>query len=722
MHRLWATVVVFLFLEALAFAQTRPGFRFEAPNGGVIYSFEGETIATNGVIIKYGDAVMTADKAKWNEKTGEVTAEGNIALHYQGHVWVGQSIKYNFLTGKIVAENFKTKTDFVFSRSSALVGNQKANVYVGANSLITTDDYDQPSYGIRAKSIVVVPGEYVEARQATLLVGDVPILYLPKYRHSLKVEGSRFEMTPGYRSAYGPFLLTRYHYFHNEDVDASFRVDGREKRGIGVGPDFDYDFKRWGEGKFKGYYAYDLDPGKEGTNSIAPDEDRYRIWFGHKANPLTNLEVTAVARYQSDAGVIHDFFESEYRQNVQPSTFLEVDKTWSNWSVDAMAQPSIVHFWDTVERLPDVKVTGLRQQIGGSPLYYESDSSLGYYKRRFADGSTNEIFSAMRADTFHQIVLPETYFDWLTVIPRVGGRFTHYEEASGPGATTDEQDRGVFNTGVEFTTKASQVWPGVESKFWQMDGLRHIIEPSINYAYVPNPTVSPRLLPQFDYEVQTTRLLPIEFPDFNAIDAIDSQNVLRLGLRNKLQTKRNGQVENFLHWSLVTDWRLTRNSSQSTFSDVYSQADFRPFSWLSLSSDIRYGVENRSLNEAIHRLTLTPNTTWSASIGHRYLREDPQLGITDKDDLLLTTLYYRLSENWCFRAAHQYQARDGTLEEQAYTIYRDFRSWTGALTFRVRDNRVGPKDYTVAFTFSLKAVPRYNANDERVRPSMLMGY
>ena len=43
-----------------------------------------------------------------------------------------------------------------------------------------------------------------------------------------------------------------------------------------------------------------------------------------------------------------------------------------------------------VERLPDLKLTGLRQQLGPTPLYYESESSLGYFEREFASLDTNQ--------------------------------------------------------------------------------------------------------------------------------------------------------------------------------------------------------------------------------------------------------------------------------------------------------------------------------------------
>src|SRR5207249_11899417 len=224
-------------------------------------------------------------------------------------------------------------------------------------------------------------------------------------------------------------------------------------------------------------------------------------------------------------------------------------------------------------------------QLGDSSIYYESESSAGYYRHLFADTNITMLeYSAARADTYHQLLMPETFFGWLNVTPRVGGRFTYYSKASGPGATTDEESRGVFNTGAEVSFKASRVWPGWQSKALEMDGLRHIVEPSINYVFVPSPTRSTNELPPFDYELPSLRLLPIEFPDYNAIDSIDSQNVVRFGLHNKVQTKRERQIVNLLNWDLYTDWHLRPRPDQTTFADVYSDLAVQPRSWLKLES------------------------------------------------------------------------------------------------------------------------------------------
>ena len=254
-----------------------------------------------------------------------------------------------------------------------------------------------------------------------------------------------------------------------------------------------------------------------------------------------------------------------------------------------------------------------------------------------------------------------------------------------------------------------------------LDGLRHVVEPSVNYAFVPRPNRAPPELPQFDSQLPTLRLLPVDFPDYNSIDSIDSQNVLRLGLRNRLQTKRKESLENLFNWAVYTDWRIRPRPDQGTFADLFSDLDFRPRSWITLNSETRFSIHDRQWREANHTLTLSPDSAWSWSLGHRYLQSDPTRGPDSGDNTISSSFYYRFNENWACRLQHRFEARDGTLEEQYYTVYRDFRSWTAALTFRVRENRIGRDDYSAALTFSLKAIPRFKLGDDRDKPTLLLG-
>jgi hypothetical protein len=65
--------------------------------------------------------------------------------------------------------------------------------------------------------------------------------------------------------------------------------------------------------------------------------------------------------------------------------------------------------------------------------------------------------------------------------------------------------------------------------------------------------------------------------------------------------------------------------------------------------------------------------------------------------------------------------KTGACRNNFTPLYRDLRSWTGALTFRVIDNDTGPEDFTIAFTFSLKASPKNHVGDDAVQPYHLIG-
>jgi lipopolysaccharide assembly outer membrane protein LptD (OstA) len=610
----------------------------------------------------------------------------------------------------------------VFAAGQGLHGDLTNRIYYGTNAFVTTDDVTVPFQKVRAKYIKIVPGQYIEARHATLYLGTVPVFYLPYYSRNLGERANNFSFIPGYRSSFGPFLRSSYTWLLNEQLDGTLHADYRLKRGVGAGPDLNYHLGRWGDGTFKYYYLHDDDPGTNTAGAEIP-ENRQRVFFSYQSTPFSNLNVKGLVQYQSDARVLRDFFEGEYRQNPQPDTFFEANKFWQNFSLDVLARPRVNDFLETVERLPDVKLTGFRQQLGATPLYYESESSAGYYRRRFAEtnGFAATNYAAWRADSYHQVLLPRTFFGWLNVTPRVGGRFTYYGEATGPGASTDEHYRGVFNTGTEVSFKASRVWPAVRSRFFDVDGVRHIVEPSVNYVFVPEPSCRPNDLPQFDTELPSLRLLPIEYPDYNAIDSVDSQNVIRFGLRNKLQTKRQEGIEDLVNWEVFTDWRLRPRTGQTTFADIYSDLAVKPRSWLTFESETRFDVSRGEFRLAHHSLSLQPNDVWSWSLGHYYLRDDLATAAGLGNNLIASRIFYRLNENWGVRMGHHFEARDGVMEEQYYTLYRDFRSWTSALTFRVRDNRVGSDDYAVVFTFSIKAAPKYGLGEDTARPYSLLG-
>ncbi|HEX7577361.1 MAG TPA: hypothetical protein VF430_04920, partial [Verrucomicrobiae bacterium] len=510
-------------------------------NSSVNYDYaRGIGTGTNGVCVRYtsektGETVLMADSASWNENTGEAVADGHVRIEMGGQIFLGEHINYNFKTHHMRSEQFRTGRPPVFAAGEKLQGDISNKVYTAQHVFVTTDDVSDPAFRIRASRIRMVPGEYIEAWNAVLFANGVPAFYYPYYKRSLGAHANELSFLPGFRSAYGPYLLTTYTWWLNDAMDGVLHADYRERRGLGVGPDLNLHLGRWGDGEFKYYYLHDLDSNESlVTNSFQNlsgpiPKNRQRFYFGWQATPATNLNVKALVNYQTDPLVLHDFFEGDYTADPQPNTFIEVNKYWRNWNLDVETTPRVNNFFDQVERLPDVKLTGWRQQVFDTPVFYESESSAGYYRRMLA--ATNSLFAgtngpnfdyaAARADTFQQLLLPTMFFGWLNVTPRAGGRLTYYSEETGAGGTNEETYRKLFNAGVDVFFKSSRLWTGATNSLLDMDGLRHIVEPSASYAFVPRPSTRPAQLPQFDSLLPSPLLLPIQLPDYNNIDSID---------------------------------------------------------------------------------------------------------------------------------------------------------------------------------------------------------
>lgn len=704
----------------------------------------------NGAVLSNSTGMVTFDNGTANTATGDVLAEGDVTILDHGHIWRGTNFIYNFNTGAIRAATFKSVQGAFAISGDRLTGTTTNHVYTASNAFITTDDYERPGYTIRARTITIAVGQYFEAHQATLFWGRTPVFYFPYYRRTLGQHPNNWEFEPGFRSIFGPYLLSAYNWYGNGLLDGTIHADVRERRGLATGPDLNLHLGNWGEAAFRYYYANDQDPSADGITAPHLGQNRQRLAFNYLVQPTSNLTVKAVANYQSDPLIIRDFFEREYDTNVEPISFAEMTQLWPNYTLDFEAQPRLVNYFETVERLPDLKLSGARQEVGDTPLFYENENSIAYLKRSFSETNslyfiTNSMlppaalgykstnfpandYAATRLDTFHQLTLPETAFGWLNLTPRVGGRLTYYSDVEGLGIHTNEQLRGIFNTGMDVSTKLSKVYSGAESDFLDLHELRHIIEPDVDYVYVPAPNRSPAQVPQFDYETPSLGQLPIDFPDYNNIDSIGGMNVVRFTLRNILQTKRADGVEDFVNLTLSTDWNLHPETNHP-FGDLYGDISLRPRTWLTFNSSIRYDMVSNRWREAVESMVIRPNQAWSLALTYDYLvNNDPEfqtyLGENVPGHNLVTgSFYYRFNENWGIHVMDQYEAQYGGFQQQSYAIYRDLRSWTASLIFRVTEGPHQPTDYTVALTFSLKAFPRYGigSDSDVLRPQFSSG-
>ncbi|MGA0326044.1 MAG: LPS-assembly protein LptD [Limisphaerales bacterium] len=697
------------------------------------------TVAYDGVMIKIreaqlGPASIMADRVTVDGDSGELLAEGNITMHQSGLVWRGEFLQYNIQTRQIRTSSFRAgKSPFVMS-SGSIQSDPTTGAYLMEDAMVSTDDNQQPALKAEVGSLSVRDREEVTMRNTRLMAGKTPFFYIPFLRAAQGESSSAYQFTPGYRSRYGLFLLNEYELNLNPQLSATFNLDYRTARGLAGGPDLEYDFgAELGSGTFESYFMSDREKIPDPANFSSGKEDwlnpnRYRFGWFHQATLRPNLTAKAAFQKLSDPLMNRDFFESFHRQNTQPRSYLEINQQRRNAALSIVAQPQLNTFFNRVERLPEIKLTGLRQQLGNSPFFYESETTAGYFARNFRyEGGRS--FEAARLDTFHQILMPRTYAGWLTLTPKLGGRYGYYSNtlSSDPDQDHREAKRYVFHAGTEISTKLSRVDADFRSSWLDADGLRHVLMPSIQYVFVPEPNARPTALPQFDYEIPTLMMLPVDFPAFNAIDAVDARNVMRVGLRNLFQTKRGDerQVDSLVDWNVFADWRLDPEPGQGALADFTSDLHVQPREWWSLQSIARYSLEESALRVADQGITFLPNNVWSMKLGHMYVRDDPEYWGEENstpwgtgNNALYSRFYYRINENWGARLNQHYEASDGRLEEHAYTLYRDFRSFTGAFDLRMRNPRGGQeKDITLSVMLSMKAFPQFGLGDDVNKPA-----
>ncbi|HEX4343581.1 MAG TPA: OstA-like protein, partial [Verrucomicrobiae bacterium] len=199
--------VIFLAMRLSLTAQEQPAWEVNAidDKGGAVYDFKtGITSATNGVIVKRGNAVLTANQVTVWHQSGDAYASGNVRIEQGDQLWLGDEMHYNFNTHQMKGSEFRTGMPPVFIAGHDLSGDTAGKTYTATNAYFTTDDVPDPGHRLRATRIRIVPGQYVEAWNAVIYLRDVPVFYFPYYRRNLGPHANNFNIMPGFRSKWGP--------------------------------------------------------------------------------------------------------------------------------------------------------------------------------------------------------------------------------------------------------------------------------------------------------------------------------------------------------------------------------------------------------------------------------------------------------------------------------------------------------------------------------------
>ncbi len=691
---------------------------------------DGLGTAHGNVAIHTGDADIYSDAATYNPKTHDIFAEGHVRIYRTAGIFVGDRAIYNTETKAIQAVNMKTdKQPFLVAGDKVTTISEGASMI--SNGAFTTHDSSKPDFHLQAKTMRIYEKDRVIFQNVTFYVRDIPIFWWPYMYQSLD-DSFSYMISPAYLSSWGPSILSRVTMPITDDIKGVFRLDYRSRRGVAFGfePDIRFGTDKQSWARIQTYFLKDENPDINRTSLVRPDisEGRYRVSLQSRTKFAEDVYGIANITKLSDEFILQDFFPGEFQINPQPDNIVAVTKTNPNYTLTAIGRFQANEFFETTERLPEVALDVKPSPLFGGPIFYEGETSLAELRRSFASGSTFDDYSSLRFDSFHQFSFPNTYFGWLSIVPRVGFRATYYSETRDLGKTIftpstnplipdfiipdstplvkgGDKLRTVFNGGVEASFKITRTWEDAQSNALGLDGLKHVIQPFTNFSWVSSSLSDPASILQFDRYQPSTQSRPLDFPQFTSIDSIDSWTIWRIGVRNRLLTRRDDSTVSWMDIETFIDVNFDNPYDRTPYSNLFNRINFTPVPWASFGISSQVPVFEKGFTEIDTNVNIQPISKLQISLAHRYLNQNP---FFDNSSLYVVGGYYRIDDNWGVGFSEQYEGTTGVLEQQRYSIYRDLTSWVASIGAIIRDNGGGVKEYGLLVTFTLKALPKFS--------------
>ncbi len=569
------------------------------------------------------------------------------------------------------------------------------------NARITSCEYEKPHYEIRASRATVRRKDKMTAWNVRIYALDKPIFWIPYLLIPLGQNNLPFNLSLGHNDEDGYYIEATKGVAISEHLQGKVLADWRSKRGFGAGGVLDYDYGKVARGNVIGYLTQD-ENAPDVTQSDPffqrVDRNRGRFTWRHRADldPYSFL----VGRYHdmTDEYVLQDFFEKEFRSEIEQSTFVTLTKNTEHWGSMIHVQKRLNDFERTVERLPEVRFDWKNQPFFHPNLYYENQISIANLSKRFGRSLTRE--DVFRTDNVHQWFLPMNWgqIKWT---PYGFLRGTHYSRER---FDTDDEFRFTAGYGFDLRTQFYRTYDvtadvmGVE-----INKLRHVFEPVFRFDSVPLNTLSNERLHQFD-----------------SIDAIDNQHVFTIGMENRIQTKRvvDGKMKRvdivslntFLNYSLNAD----EPSSASAFKSLDQEIVLRPYQWLQYETRMRFSMEETEL-ESLNQDLIIRREPFRFLMGHRYVR-DPrvfQAGFTtDRLDTSHQFVFegeWQVNDLWTLHGHVRFDADEMELEEWQVGATRDLHDFILDFGYNVRNSARTPgNNNEVYFNFAMKQFPLFN--------------
>jgi LPS-assembly protein len=605
----------------------------EADN--ISYDYETDTYHAEGqVVITYVKGVLTADRVFLEKSRDQARAEGNVVLRGDQDTLKGDRIDFDI----------KHKTGVAYRGRAFLARNHfyldgdwiekiGESSYVMDDARVTTCDGPCPDWQLTADKLDVTVEGYGKLKHAKFLAKGIPVLYIPYLIFPAKTKRQSGLLPPYFAfsdNKLGMDVEVPFFWAISDDMDATFYQRYMDKRGYKQGVEFRYFTSPNNFGTFYGDFMNDKGRVTETAGGISrdwqSDHQRWSLYLNHQTQFDPSFYFRTDIRKVSDSWYFKDFSSNNYYlsnyattedQRFRKVPFLGNDtlgalestarlvKNWSLYNLTVSGSSTdnfaAVSNEATLQKYPEITLTGVKHALFKSPVNFEFTSTYDYFYR---DVGQKGHFYELKPTLSLPINLGG--YGQLTPIFSVWETLWRREDQE-PAPSDKQGNRNLYVALLYANTEVSRVF-NVGGK--TVEKIRHSIIPELTYAYVPN--VNQTDLPNF-------------------VAPVGQQQTLTYGLTNSFMARwkgRDGKKNylEFLRLKLAQTFDIIESrrdvaatgSDRKPFGEVVMEVDFTPFRYLSFLARNRYDVNKTTWSQANYDLILSDARGDAAVLGYRY--------------------------------------------------------------------------------------------------------
>jgi LPS-assembly protein len=623
------------------------------------------------VQILYQDINIRCDEADWNRTTGEVVARGNVILDRGPSRFTADEARFNIQTKTGTFFNATAFIDPMYTFTGREIEKLDETHYRIDRATFTTCTTDgRPPWSFHVRKAKVEQEGLGYFSSSAMKVRGVPVFYMPYMVWPIKQERAAGLLFPrfGYSNTRGFNFGLPLFIPIGRSYDTTIFADYYTKGYFGLGNIWRWAPVRGAQGEVNLYAVWDREN----------EEVEWKVFGKHAQEDFLGFRLLAQAENMSDIDFWQDFdrsFDANTRRDL--FSFIFLTRSFGPYSLNLRAdqRKTFLTTQDVVlTQLPEVEVRSGATAIAGSPVYLNFIGSLNYFD---VDRGGNLVGNYGRADLFPQFSYTLPGPPWISVTPRVGGRFTYYTDQYTENRLdfAGEPIDRIYATGaVDIVGPSfSRVFGG---GFGGYSKIKHLVEPRFEYRYLTTPTDVTRI-PIFD-EVDSTP------QDANLVNFVLANRLLGRA-RDGVGTRELGSLELIQAYSFDAPLNRGDGIQSSQLGPLGMTLRLTPSQGTGFDARLSYdllfkNLRSTSLAASLMRPLGMLNLTW-------YESYNPRTG--DRFSSQLRSLVAFRKVGFPIDASIQiaYDIANESLGDQRYQINYQGSCWN--ISAQYRDTRIG---------------------------------